>query len=114
MPDLVVHASDLRPPDETAGLGLLDPVTSSPADFQAALEEIGAGRAEYLEVHGPELAEDLPPGVRAEAEMTNAYLGDQPLVLPRPTDIPVSILVRGSMCPPKTSMPEAPPDRCRS
>lgn len=83
-------------PEETAGLVLLDPVTSSPEDFLAALEEIGAGRAEYLEIHDADLDEDLPPGVRAEVEMMNVFfLEGEPLVLPRPTDLPVSILVTG-------------------
>lgn len=83
-------------PDETAGLVLLDPVTSSPADFLAALEEIGAGRAEYLEIHGVALSDDMPPGVRAETRMTNVFFLDgEPLVLPQPTDLPVFVLFSG-------------------
>jgi CubicO group peptidase (beta-lactamase class C family)/pimeloyl-ACP methyl ester carboxylesterase len=96
--DLIRFFADDHP-IETVGLVLLDPVVSSPRDFMRALEEIGAGEAEYLEVHGTPV--EGPPGLRAEDEMLKEFfLNHAELDLPRPTHLPVSIIVTGLDVPP--------------
>ncbi|HSM07240.1 MAG TPA: alpha/beta fold hydrolase [Longimicrobiales bacterium] len=98
--DLVRYFARFHP-GETVGLVLLDPVTNSPADFGSALEEIGAARERMLEIYDGELGEDVPPGVRAESELVGAYFREgREFDLPRPTDIPVSILFAGLDAPP--------------
>ncbi len=98
--DLVRYFAGFHP-EETVGLVLLDPVTNSPEDFVGALEEIGEDRERALDIYDADPV-GAPPGVRAETRMVGAYFrADREFDLPRPTDIPVSILFAGLDPPPE-------------